>query len=383
MNRIERRAILATCTTLLACGVLLYLAAGPPSSSSSSSPSAAANLPARLSDNEFWRMISDFSEAGGYFRSDNFLSNEAGYQYVIPVLKRTVQILPGGVYLGVGPEQNFTYLIAFEPKMAFIVDIRRGNMLEHLLYKALMEVSRDRVEFLSRLFSRPRPAVLAADAAPETVFRVYESVQPSKAQFESNLKLVLNHLKKTHGFKLSSEDEAGIRYAYNAFFECGPDLTYTFLGGYGVFGGMPTYAELMTETDGRSRNWSFLATEDQFRMVQRLQKNNLIVPLVGDFAGDKAIRSVGRYLKEHNAVVSAFYTSNVEQYLFQDGVWRRFYANVATLPIDSSSTFIRYVLNGYGFGRRSRTLWCSIDGLVKANNAGRILGYYDVVEMSR
>jgi hypothetical protein len=382
MNRTERRTIVATCTTLLACVVLVYLAAGP-SSSSSSSPAAAATLPARLSDNEYWQMISDFSEAGGYFRSDNFLSNEAGYQYVIPILKRTVQILPGGVYLGVGPEQNFTYIVAFEPKMAFIVDIRRGNMLEHLLYKALMEVSRDRLEFLSRLFSRPRPAVLTADAAPETVFRAYESVPPNSAQFESNLKLVLNHLSKSHGFKLSREDEAGVRHAYNAFFESGPELTYTFLGGYGVFGGMPTYAELMTETDGRSRNWSFLATEDQFRMVQRLQKNNLIVPLVGDFAGDKAIRSVGRYLKANNAVVSAFYTSNVEQYLFQDGVWRRFYANVAALPIDSSSTFIRYVLNGYGFGRRSRTLWSPIDGVVKGYKAGRIRGYYDIVEMSR
>jgi hypothetical protein len=256
-------------------------------------------------------------------------------------------------------------------------------MLEHLLYKALMELSRDRIEFLSRLFSRARPAILTVDAAPEAIFRAYGSVQPSRAQFETNLKLVLNHLSQTHGFRLSRHDEAGIRYAYSAFFESGPDLTYTFLGGYGVFGGMPTYAELMTETDGRSRNWNFLATEDQFRMVQRLQKNNLIVPLVGDFAGDKAIRAVGRYLKEHNAVVSAFYTSNVEQYLFQDGVWKRFYANVAVLPTDSNSTFIRYVLNGYGFGRRSRTLWSPIDGLLKAYNAGRIRGYYDVVAMSR
>ena len=78
-------------------------------------------------------MITDFSEAGGYFRSDNFLSNEAGYQHVIPLLKKSIR--PGGVYLGVGPEQNFTYVVALEPKMAFIVDIRRQNMLEHLLIK--------------------------------------------------------------------------------------------------------------------------------------------------------------------------------------------------------------------------------------------------------
>src|SRR5437867_4039655 len=98
-------------------------------------------LPPRLTDKEFWKMITDFSEAGGYFRSDNFLSNEAGYQRVIPSLKKNVR--SGGVYLGVGPEQNFTYVVAFEAKMAFIVDIRRQNMLEHLVYKALMELSSD------------------------------------------------------------------------------------------------------------------------------------------------------------------------------------------------------------------------------------------------
>ena len=114
-----------------------------------------------------------------------------------------------------------------------------------------------------------------------------------------------------------------------------------------------------------------------------MQKDNLIVPLVGDFAGDKAIRSVGRYLKQHNAVVTAFYTSNVEQYLFQDGVSKRFYANAATLPVDSSSMFIRFVLNGYRFGGRSRTLASSIGDTVKAFNAGRLRNYYEVVQMSR
>src|SRR2546428_4510191 len=156
-----------------------------PSSSSSSSPAAAANLPARLSDNEFWAMITDFSEAGGYFRSDNFLSNETGYQYVIPLMKKTIR--SGGVYLGVGPEQNFTYIVGLEPKMAFVVDIRRQNMLEHLLYKALMELSRDRAEFLSRLFSRPQPGTMNTDSDAETIFRVCEAAQPSNALFDTNL----------------------------------------------------------------------------------------------------------------------------------------------------------------------------------------------------
>ena len=103
-------------------------------------PVAHDNLPAQIGDDAFWRMISEFSEPGGYFRSDNFLSNENAFQFVIPELSKRES--PGGVYLGVGPEQNFTYLVALQPKLAFIIDIRRQNMLEHLLYKALIELRR-------------------------------------------------------------------------------------------------------------------------------------------------------------------------------------------------------------------------------------------------
>jgi hypothetical protein len=89
-------------------------------------------------------------------------------------------------------------------------------------------------------------------------------------------------------------------------------------------------------------------------------------------------------LKHHNAQVSVFYTSNVEQYLFQDDEnWKRFYANVAALPTDSSSSFIRYVLNTWGFNRRARALLSPINDVVRGYNIGRVRSYFDVIEMSR
>jgi hypothetical protein len=372
---VARRTLLFFVATILLVASLSYIA-----SDSSTIPDT---LPAQLTNDQFWNMIADFSEAGGYFRSENLLSNETGYQQVIPILKNTVRT--GGVYLGVGPEQNFTYMVGVAPKMAFIVDIRRQNMLEHLLYKALMELSADRAEFMSRLFSRQRPQSLSENPSADALVEAYENAPSSEALFEANLRWVLDYLENEKGFALSPQDETGIRRVYTAFFESGPDLTYTFIGGYGGgFRGMPTYADLMTETDGRSRNWSFLADEDQYGMIRRLQKDNLIVPLVGDFAGPKAIRSVAAYLKEHNAVLSVFYTSNVEQYLFQDDEnWKRFYSNVETLPVDSSSSFIRYVLNSWRFSRRSRSLLSPINDVVWAYNRGRIRSYYDVIGMSR
>jgi hypothetical protein len=225
--------------------------------------------------------------------------------------------------------------------MAIINDIRRGNLHEHLLYKSLFELSSDRADFLSRLFSRKRPAGLSASASIGDMFAAYDAVQPNEDLYRSNLKAVLDHLTKDHGFKLRDEDPEGIDYVYHeAFFKGGPYLNYSF-GSAGGMGGMnsPTYEQLMLATDGNGENRGFLSTEERFAYVRDFESRNLVVPVVGDFAGPKAIRGVGEYVKQHGGVVTAFYLSNVEQYL-QGDLWTRFCASVATLPLDDTSTYI-------------------------------------------
>jgi hypothetical protein len=353
---------------------LLYYGCGPP-------PPRPETLPHLLTDQDFWKLITDFSEPERYFPSDNFLSNESAYQDVIPPLLETLK--PGGAYIGVGPEQNFTYIAAFQPRIAFIIDIRRQNMLEHLFYKALMETSMDRTDFLSRLFARPK-VEYTVNPSPEALFRAYGLGHPNPALFETNLIRVIEYLKKQKGFKLTDQDQAGIRHVAEAFFKSGPELRYTFIAGNGDFRRWPSYAELMTESDGVSRNWNFLATDDQFRLIQRFQKDNLIVPLVGDFAGPKTIRAVAQYVREHGSIVRTFYASNVEQYLFRDKEnWKRFYDNVAFLPADSTSTLIRFVLNGLEYGRPRTTLTSSMWSTMGAYRGGRLQDYYDLMNLSR
>src|SRR5262247_2618594 len=133
---------------------------------------AADTLPRELTDDAFWRLVSDFSEEAGFFRFE-YMSNEQQFQFVIPRLKE--KRTPGGVYLGVGPEQNFTYIAALQPKMAFIVDIRRQNMIEHLMYKAIFELSTDRADFISRLFSRRTPAGLTDKATARALFDAFRA----------------------------------------------------------------------------------------------------------------------------------------------------------------------------------------------------------------
>jgi hypothetical protein len=310
------------------------------------------------------------------------------FQYVIPALKAGIG--SGGVYLGVGPEQNFTYIAALEPRIAFIFDIRRQNMLTHLIYKSLFELAPDRADFLSLLFSRRRPPGLRSDSDPEALFDAYAMAVPDREAFQENLKRIKNHLIETNGFGLTAEDQERIDYVYAAFFAAGPDLNYSFQTFSPAGGRMPTYADLMTADDGQGENRSYLANETNYRLLQRMHRKNLIIPLVGDFAGDKAISMVAQYLRDHEAAVSVFYTSNVEQYLFQQAPdWNRFYINVGALPLEPSSTFIRSVsanrpmrvpLRGPG---RFISVLCSVRDLMTAFNSGHIHYYDDVIRLSQ
>jgi hypothetical protein len=353
-----------------------------------------AQLPNRLSDDEFWKLVNDLSETGGYFRSDNFVSNESTFQHVIPELQKTHS--PGGVYLGVGPDQNFSYIVALKPRMAIISDIRRQNMIEHLMYKAVIELSPARADFLSLLFSRPRPAHLADTTGAPALMQAYLATPSDSMLFRKNLAVLKDHLVTKHHFALSPDDLSSLAYVYQAFYDAGPELTYSFSvgrqGRAAYFGRrMPNYAELMAESDASGTHRSYLASEENYRTLRELETNNLLVPIVGDFAGEKALRAVGAYLKQHNATVTAFYTSNVEQYLFQQADdWKHFFANVATLPLDGRSTFIRAVFNYMGFrdptsgapGPRSTTMLSPILDVLKAVDDGKIQTYYDVIQLS-
>ncbi len=328
MTRAPRPAAL-----LAACLVAVWAAAG--------ALPAADSLPARIPDEEFWRMVTSFSERAGTFPSDNLLSNEAHLQRVIPDLLQIAK--PGGVYLGVGPEQNFTYMAAVRPRLAFIFDIRRGNLALHLIYKALFELSRDRVEFVSRLFARPRPARIGPAASIADIFAAFADLESPEARYVENVRAVVNHLTRTHHFVLDAGDLLRLQHDYRAFHVYGPHIQYSSSRNEGVRGGEPTYAQLMAASDANGELRSFLATDERFLFLKELESRNLVVPLVGDFAGSKAIRAVGEYLRRNGATVSVFYVSNVEEYLRQDGVWSSFCANVASLPLDEASTFVRSI----------------------------------------
>jgi hypothetical protein len=355
----------------------------------------AQGLPERLSDSEFWHLVSDMSEPNGYFRSENMVSNEMGFETVIPALLREVR--PGGVYLGVGPEQNFTYIAALHPAMAFIIDIRHQNAMQHLIYKALFELSATRADFIANLFSRPRARSVNEQSSVDSLFASMGRTAPDSALHVKTLAAIKENLVHKHGFTLDTAEMTLLVHNFDAMYELGPDLNYNSgtnansAGFNGRAGRMPTYGQLMVLTDSAGVERSYLSSEANYRVLRDLEGRNMLIPLTGDFAGPKAIRAVGDYVRTHHAVVTTFYTSNVEQYLFMDQVWLSFERNVATMPLDSTSRFIRSAGaggrgsfgggGGSGIGMRL-SLTQSMMALIKATDANQITTYQDVLAAS-
>jgi hypothetical protein len=299
--------------------------------------------PSGLSAPEFASLVQGLSEPGGYFHSDNFTSNETSYLHVVDALRELG--VEGGAYVGVGPEQNFTYIARVRPRLAFIVDIRRQAMLQHLLYKALFQLAKDRAEFLSLLFSRPLPQSTSSERASiQTLLASLENTEPSAEAYSANGDLVRRLVEEDLQVPLSAQDRQQLHYVYSSFRDEGLAIGFRF-GSSNWAGGrrFPDFKDLVLEHDLRGQLGHFLASEDDYQFVRGLQLQNRIVPIVGDFAGKHALSAVGDELRRRGLSVSAFYTSNVEQFLFQNGVFPAFVENVRRLPIDDKSVFIRAV----------------------------------------
>ena len=343
-------------------------------------PRAASDV--QVSIEQFGRYIESWSEPEGYFDSDNFISNETSYLHVVDDLHTRVS--PGGVYVGVGPDQNLSYIVHTRPTMAIITDIRRQNMLEHLWFKALLSLASNRTEYLALLVSREPPQVKAGAPLQDILEAVGRSRTDEKL-FLKNLTTIKKVLTETYKLKLSPEDLSKIEYVYRTFWDENLQLRFSSIGRGNALN-YPTFEEMLLETDRHGKQQSYLSSEELFQWLKKFEGENRLIPIVGDFAGPHALKSVGAFLKANGLHVAAFYTSNVEFYLFDRPTWTRYVANVKSLPMADDSIFIRsYFPNGRTHplnvpGHRSTSLVSSIPRFVQDYDARRLESYWDVVK---
>jgi hypothetical protein len=301
----------------------------------------------------FAAQVQALSEPGGYFDTDNLISNERSYLEVLPDLERAD--VHGGAYIGVGPDQNFSYIARIRPSIAFIVDIRRDNLLLHLLFKALFEQARTRVEYLALLFGRAIPAH-EDHWRRDSVERLAQYIDSNPVQREagSARRQRLEAAIARYGVPVSTEDRATIAKFHAGFIAAGLDLKFESTG-RPPQSHYPTYRDLLLAVDARGRKGNFLASEETFQFVKSLQARDLVVPVVGNLAGPTALAAIGSTLKQRGEPLSAFYTSNVEFYLAREGTLDRFLQNLARIPRAPGAVIIRSIFGRFNGGSTSVT----------------------------
>ncbi|HTJ80161.1 MAG TPA: hypothetical protein VL400_00520 [Polyangiaceae bacterium] len=311
-------------------------------SAAAPAPSASAARAAETDAHRFADLVDGLSEPDTYFFSDNLVTNETSYLQIADDLPSKVDA--SGVYVGVGPEQNFSYIALTRPSAAYVVDIRRGNMLLHLLYRAAFEESASRAHFVALLLGRAHdPSKTTSPTATiDEVLKSATAGDASEATYEAAHEKLAARI-RSYGVKLADDDWKGIEKMHHVYFEKGLGLRFELKEKNGRT--YPTLSEILATKSPSGNVGGFLASEDSFRFLQSMERSGRIVPIVGDFAGDKALPQLASYLKSEGRTVSVFYVSNVEQYLLEPPVWAKWVRNVRALPKNDKSLFIRAYLD--------------------------------------
>jgi hypothetical protein len=337
----------------------------------------------------FARQILDLSEPGGAFDTDNLISNERSYLHVVPALRQPG--ISGGAYVGVGPDQNFSYIAASRPVVAYIIDVRRDNLLLQLLFKALFEISETRADYLGHLFGRRlRPPLDRWQAASlESIAAEVDAVSAVAADALAVERQVIAAVSR-FGLSLSAEDLSTIRRFHQTFIDAGLSLKFQSFG-RAPRSYYPTYRELLFETDRSGRRAGFLISESGYQFVRGLQLHDAIVPVVGNLAGPSALAAIGRAVERRGETVSVLYVSNVELYLFQNGGFPRYAETVSGLPHTTRSLLIRSIFSGPGIvslpdmipGYASASVTQRMDDFITAYRGRKYLTYEGLLDVHR
>lgn len=308
------------------------------------SAASARTVPDSITD--FAALVRSLSDSGGYFDTDNLISNERGYQQIMGAMDRLG--VRGGAYIGVGPDQNFTYIAQVRPRIAFLIDIRRDNMLQHLLFKALFARASNRAEYLALWTGRPLPANTGAlGARPIDEMVAWIDSTPATAVSVQRAKATVREEVQRSGITLSSRDLATIARFHDEFITDGLSLRFT-SAGRAPQPYYPTLRQLILEHDASGRMRSYLASDESFQFVKSMQRRNLMVPVTGNLSGPQSLARIGAYLASNAARVSTLYVSNVEDYLIRDGQFAAYAAAVRALPRDTNAVIIRSFFGGGG-----------------------------------
>jgi hypothetical protein len=249
-------------------------------------------LPA-LSDSARARLVLSLSEQGGFFDTDNLISNERSYLHVIGApAAHARRRVPGG---RAGPELLLPGGRAARGRVHHRHPARQPAPAPaaQVALRPLVE----RAEYLARLHGRALPDNPRSwDRRPlEDILKRVESL-PVDSRRGARERRAVDSLVRALPLPITDQDRATIERFHRTFIENGTALRFQTFG-RAPRPYYPTYRQLLLETDAAGRPASFLVDEEDFRWVKELERRNLVIPVVGDLAGAHAVRAIGGWLE--------------------------------------------------------------------------------------
>ena len=205
----------------------------------------------------------------------------------------------GGVYLGVGTDQNLSFAARAKSEYVILMDFD----------PEIVKVNRVHIHFLKN-----------SENYPEFKKRWERKNKSDSLEF----------------LKTSSPDE---------FEDLKIGLEIGFKPGIGV-------PERLSELDYMNKKFglqTFSHRAEDYSYLRKLALENRIFAIHGDLTGSNVIQELSEILRKENLTINLMYTSNAEEYFrFPEG----FRKNIKSLPISERSILIRTITAGaksYGF----------------------------------
>lgn len=308
-------------------------------------PSLFADEPDLLEREAFVELIRRLSDPpSGPASADNLMTNEDSIASVMDQAGREVP--RDTVYLGVGPDQNFSLIAATRPDSAFILDFRKKNQLLHFLHRALLHVSNDQVEYLAHFWARsfikcataPINANRREISAGELICG-FKNTDFQKQLFENAQAKVSEQIRLLN--YVSADELTEIRRIHARL--AGAGLQARFLA-LKMYPQMQSLVQALTRS-GKPGHW--LGSDQHFQTIRELQTKNRIIPIVADWADSpkntqsSAFQRLSDWLISNQKQVGCIYISDVEFFLMRTSIFDKYIENLGQLPIHEEARIIR------------------------------------------
>ncbi len=329
-------------------------------------------------DNNFSNIIKQLDDPPtGPSSADNLMTNEDSIASIVDQISKEVP--KGQVYLGVGPDQNYSLMAQVEPSYGFILDYRKKNQLLHLFQKALVEISADQQTYLENFWGRNFPELPLGLNDLENRLKTIAHQPVNESLLQSTKEKVRKTISKWN--LLNEQEFQEIATIQSRLAGPGPDARFLALKMYPTLGSLIT----MPSRSGQPSHW--LGSEPSYACIRRLHVSSRILPIVGDWAATGSIRRLSGYLKSNQLQVGCIYMSDVEFFLLRGGLFQKYIEKLAELPLHPDSRIIRTSTREIRHperipGRSSTTIVRPLRRFLEIAKAGKIKVWDDLFGVS-